>query len=99
MASVEKGASRQEGHEVIRQLSVEAAKAVKERGEANPLQSMIEQHEFFAPIKNDLPKIMDASTLTGRAEQQVEKFAREEVYPALKKYENLGQEASHDLHV
>lgn len=100
MAVVATGASRQEGHEVIRQLSQEASAAVKQEGKPNPLKEMMEAHPFFAPIKNDLPKLFDASTLTGRAEQQVERFAREEVYPALKKYETDGLvEETHDLHV
>lgn len=100
MAAVQKGASRQEGHEVIRQLSVEASKAVKQEGKPNPLKEMMEVHPFFAPIKDDLPKLMDASTLTGRAEQLVDRFVTEEVYPALKRYETAGLvEETHELHV
>lgn len=88
MSLVAKGQSRQDAHEHIRWLSQEAASDVKNHGKDNDLIHRIRKHEFFAPIVEELPKLMDPKTFIGRAPQQVEKFTRPggEVQKALEKY-------------
>jgi len=88
MTMVKLGADRQECHEHIRVLSQEAGQVVKEHGKDNDLIARIKQHPYFEPIKNRLDEILDPSTFTGRAEQQVEQFIEEEVKPALEPYRN-----------
>ena len=63
----------QECHEKIRVLSQEAGAVVKEQGGDNDLVERIKACEYFAPIHNQLDAILDASTFTGRAPQQVRK--------------------------
>ena len=88
MAAVDKGLSRQEAHEHIRLASREAAEQVKEHGKANDLIDRIKKDEFFAPILDFLPTLLDPKTFIGRAPQQVEKFTGPggEVQTALQKY-------------
>ena len=61
----------QECHEKIRVLSQEAGAVVKEQGGDNDLVGRIKACEYFAPIHNQLDTMLDASTFTGRAPQQV----------------------------
>ncbi len=62
----------QEVHEQIRRLSQEAGAVVKEQGGENDLVERIKSSEFFAPIHHQLDHLLDPSTFTGRAPQQVE---------------------------
>lgn len=86
MGIVKKGGSRQEAHEKIRQLSVEAARTVKEQGGANDLLDRVRNDLFFAPIMADLDSILDPSKFVGRAPQQVTDFYEEEVKPVLERF-------------
>jgi len=86
MRLVAKGGSRQDAHEHIRVLSHEAGAVVKKQGQPNDLIERIRKTEFFAPIVNELPELLDASTFVGRAPQQVEKFITTEVKEALKPF-------------
>lgn len=75
MRLVAKGESRQEAHEQIRVLSHEAGAQVKNEGKSNDLVERIKGKEFFKPIWNDLPEMLDASLYTGRSAEIVDKFA------------------------
>jgi len=86
MEMVKKGGDRQICHEEIRVLSHEAASVVKNEGKDNDLVERIQKTEYFKPIWNDLPKLLDPKTFIGRAPEQVEEFLGEEVDPVLKKY-------------
>ncbi|CAG8499816.1 13808_t:CDS:2 [Funneliformis mosseae] len=89
MALVKKGGDRQQYHEEIRVLSHQAASKVKEGGE-NDLIERIKKTEYFKPIWNELESLLDSKTFIGRAPQQVDKFLKDYVEPALKPYsENL----------
>lgn len=61
----------QECHEKIRVLSQEAGMVVKEEGKDNDLVERIRSCKYFAPIHNQLDKLLDASTFIGRAPEQV----------------------------
>jgi adenylosuccinate lyase len=74
MALVKKGVSRQDAHEEIRVLSHQASASVKLEGKHNDLIERIRETAFFQPILAELDTLLDPSTFTGRAPQQVEQF-------------------------
>lgn len=86
MAMVKAGGDRQECHDKIRVLSQEAGAQVKQHGLNNDLVERIKMDSYFAPILNQLDHILDATTFTGCAKQQVEDFVKEEINPILAKY-------------
>ncbi|HEY0303556.1 MAG TPA: hypothetical protein VGC44_01220, partial [Longimicrobiales bacterium] len=78
---------RQELHERIRQHSIAAAEAVKDRGEKNDLADRIAQDRSFNMSDDDVQHVLDPIRHTGRAAQQVDTFLREHVEPILKRYQ------------
>ncbi|MBO4323045.1 MAG: adenylosuccinate lyase, partial [Clostridia bacterium] len=83
MECVKAGGDRQEVHEKIRELSMEAGRAVKERGEDNNLIDLIRKDEFFKKYKIDLKGTLDAKKYIGRAAEQTEEFIKENILPIL----------------
>ncbi|THH16222.1 hypothetical protein EW146_g4380 [Bondarzewia mesenterica] len=83
MAIVKKGGDRQEAHEKIRVLSHEAAHQVKQLGLDNDLIERVRKDAYFDPIKNELDALLNPKTFVGRAPEQVDKFLKEWVEPAL----------------
>jgi adenylosuccinate lyase len=83
MAIVRKGGDRQEAHEKIRVLSHEAAHQVKNLGLENDLIDRVRGDAYFDPIKGELDVLLDPQTFIGRAPEQVDKFIKEWVGPAL----------------
>ncbi|CAO2601761.1 Adenylosuccinate lyase, partial [Lemmus lemmus] len=86
MAMVKAGGSRQDCHEKIRVLSQQAAAVVKQEGGDNDLIERIRADAYFSPIHSQLEHLLDPSSFTGRAPQQVHRFLEEEVCPLLKPY-------------
>ncbi len=92
MECVKAGGNRQELHEKIRVLSMQAGKNVKELGKENNLIELIKADSAFAPVHDKLDEILDAKKFTGRAASQTEEFIANEVEPILKQNgELLGQ--------
>ena len=58
---------------------------MKSKGRPNDLIQRIETDSFFAPIHESLSELLDPSTFTGRAAEQVEEFLSFEVLPVLEK--------------
>jgi adenylosuccinate lyase len=83
MAMVRAGGDRQEIHEQIRLHSVAAAHVVKMEGGENDLVDRVRADAFFAPIHDQLDTLLDPSTFTGRAAEQVSAFLDGEVAEAL----------------
>ena len=83
MAMVERGADRQEVHEQIRQLSMQASYQVKALGKANDLLERIRNDAFFAKIHGELDSMLEPQKFTGLASVQVQRFLQEEVYPVV----------------
>ncbi len=83
MDAVKAGGDRQELHERIRVLSMEAGKNVKENGLENNLLELIAADSSFNLTLEELQKTMDPAKYTGRAEQQVEEFLTEVIQPIL----------------
>ena len=71
MDAVKAGGDRQELHEKIRTLSMEAGRNVKEKGLDNNLLELIAADPAFNLTLDELKKTMDPSRYTGRAKEQV----------------------------
>ncbi|KGL88182.1 Adenylosuccinate lyase, partial [Charadrius vociferus] len=88
MAMVKAGGNRQDCHEKIRVLSQQAAAVVKQEGGDNDFIARVRADPYFSPIHKQLESLLDPSSFTGRAPQQVAKFLKEEVRPALIPYQS-----------
>ena len=83
MDAVKAGGDRQELHERIRELSMEAGKNVKEKGLDNNLLELIAADPAFNLSLDDLKAAMDPARYVGRAPKQVEEFLEEVIRPVL----------------
>ena len=86
MECVKAGGSRQELHEHIRRLSMEAGNNVKREGKENNLLELVTKDEAFRAVWDRLDEILDARKFVGRAPEQTEEFIRNEIDPILQKY-------------
>lgn len=83
MDAVKAGGNRQELHERIRTLSMEAGANVKQKGLDNNLLELIAADESFGLTLDELNECMDPSKYTGRAKEQTEEFVRDVIKPIL----------------
>ena len=83
MDAVKKGGDRQELHEKIRQLSMQAGANVKQNGLDNNLLELIAADESFGLTLEELLANMDPSKYVGRAPLQVDNFLKNHVNPVL----------------
>ena len=89
MDAVKAGGDRQELHERIRELSMEAGRNVKVEGKDNNLLELIAADPAFNLTLEDLQKSMDPSRYTGRAKEQTEAFISNVVQPVLDAHKDL----------
>lgn len=89
MDAVRAGGDRQELHEEIRRMSMEAGKAIKEEGADNPLLDLIAQNDKFSVTKDELSANMDSSRYIGRSAYQVDKYLNDVVRPVLSENKSL----------
>ena len=89
MDAVKAGGDRQELHERIRELSMEAGKNVKVEGKDNNLLELIAADPAFNLTLEDLQKAMEPSRYTGRAKEQTEVFIANVVQPVLDAHKDL----------
>ena len=80
---------RQELHERIRELSMEAGRNVKVEGKENNLLELIAADPAFNMTLEDLQKTMDPAKYTGRAAVQVDNFLKNVVNPVLEANKEL----------
>ncbi|OHW62821.1 adenylosuccinate lyase [Andreesenia angusta] len=93
MEAVKKGGDRQELHETIRQLSMQAGREVKEFGRANDLVERIVEDKSIALEREDIERLMNPSDYIGRAPEQVEEFISDYIAPILEEFsDELGLE-------
>ena len=83
MDAVKAGGDRQELHERIRELSMEAGRNVKEKGLDNNLLDLIAADPAFGLNEEELKKTMDPAKYVGRAPLQVENFRTQGGDPVL----------------
>lgn len=81
--SVRAGGDRQEAHEIIRQHSIAAARAVKHDGSANDMLERLAGDKRFNVSIEDMKSTLDPMRYVGRAPQQVEEFLAEVIEPIL----------------
>ncbi len=89
MDAVKAGGDRQELHEKIRRLSMEAGRNVKEKGLDNNLLELIAADPAFGLTMEELLKTMEPKLYVGRAPQQVEEFLEEVIEPLLKENQDI----------
>ena len=89
MDAVKAGGDRQELHERIRELSMEAGRNVKAEGKDNNLLELIAADPSFNLTLEELKKTMDPKKYVGRAPQQVEEFLDEVIRPVLEENKDL----------
>ena len=93
MECVKAGGNRQELHERIRVLSMEAGRNVKVDGGENDLIERIKKDDMFRAVHDRLDDILDAKKFVGRAPQQTAEFIAAEIDPILEKHRaSLGEQ-------
>ena len=89
MDAVKAGGDRQELHERIRELSMEAGRNVKEKGLDNNLLELIAADPAFNLSVDELKKTMDPSKYVGRAPVQVDNYLNNVVRPMLEENKEI----------
>ena len=89
MDAVKMGGNRQELHERIRELSMEAGRNVKVEGKDNNLLELIAADPAFNMTLEDLQKTMEPSRYVGRSKEQVDAFLKNVVNPILEANKDL----------
>ena len=89
MDVVKAGGDRQELHERIRELSMEAGRNVKAEGLENNLLELIATDPAFNLSLEELKKAMEPSRYVGRAKEQTEAFVSKVVAPLLEERKEL----------
>lgn len=89
MDAVKAGGDRQELHERIRELSMEAGRNVKEEGKDNNLLELIAADPAFNLTLDELKQSMHPSRYIGRSKEQVERFLQTVVNPVLESNKEL----------
>ena len=89
MDAVKNGGNRQELHERIRELSMEAGYRVKAEVKDNNLLELIAADPEFHMTLEELEKSMDPSKYGGRSKEQVEAFLANHIRPVLEANKEL----------
>ena len=89
MDAVKAGGDRQELHERIRELSMEAGRNVKENGLDNNLLELIAADPEFNLTLEDLQKTMKPEKYVGRASEQVDAYLKNVIRPLLEKNKEI----------
>ena len=89
MDAVKAGGNRQELHERIRELSMEAGRNVKVEGKENNLLELIAADPAFNMSLEDLQKTMDPAKYVGRSREQVDAFLKNVIRPVLEENKEL----------
>ena len=84
MDAVKRGGDRQELHERIRELSMQAGRRVKEEGLDNNLLDLIAEDPMFGISREELEKTLDPKNYIGAADLQTEDFLKNIVRPIIK---------------
>ncbi len=91
MDAVKAGGDRQELHERIRELSMEAGRRVKEEGGDNDLLDRIAADPAFGLTREELEERMDPAKYVGMAPYQTECYLRDVVGPLLEQNKDAAE--------
>ena len=89
MDAVKKGGNRQELHERIRELSMEAGRNVKVEGKENNLLELIAADPAIKLSIEELQETMDPAKYVGRSKEQVETYLSNHIRPILEANKEL----------
>lgn len=89
MEAVKRGGDRQELHERIRELSMEAGSRVKDEGLNNDLLERIAGDPAFGLSFGDVEKLMNPADYIGRSAQQTEEFVDEYLEPVFREHKEI----------
>ncbi len=89
MDAVKAGGNRQELHEAIRKLSMEAGRHVKQDGADNDLLELIAASDEFDLTMEELEEYMNPADYTGRSADQVDRYLKETVAPVIEANKDL----------
>ncbi len=89
MDAVKAGGNRQELHERIRELSMEAGRSIKVEGKENNLLELIAADPAFNMSLEELQKTMDPGRYVGRSVEQVDAFLKQVIRPLLEENREL----------
>ena len=89
MDAVKKGGNRQELHERIRELSMEAGRNVKVEGKENNLLELIAADPAFKLSIEELQETMDPAKYVGCSKEQVETYLSNHIRPILEANKEL----------
>lgn len=89
MDAVKAGGDRQELHERIRELSMEAGRKVKEEGADNDLLDRIAADPMFHLTREQLENTMDPNRYVGRAPEQVDRYLANVIAPILDAHKDM----------
>lgn len=89
MEAVKNGGNRQEIHEEIRVLSMQAAEQVKKFGKQNDLIERMSKSKIINMTKEEIEETISPVNYVGRAPQQVEEFYNETIKPLLEENKDL----------
>ncbi len=89
MDAVKMGGNRQELHERIRELSMEAGRNVKVEGKENNLLELIAADPAFHMSLEELQKTMEPARYVGRSKEQVDAFLQDVIRPMLETNRDL----------
>lgn len=94
MSAVKKGGDRQELHERIRELSIEAGRNVKDEGGENNLCELILKEPMFRITAEEMDAILKPENFTGRSAGQVEEFLDSCIRPVLAGHKDILNETA-----
>ncbi|HJW32197.1 MAG TPA: adenylosuccinate lyase [Holophagaceae bacterium] len=93
MEAVKRGGDRQDLHEKFRVAALEAGKAIKQEGLANPLLKLLAADPAWKMNEAELAAMLDAGRFTGRAADQTASFLAGPVAAALKDHKPADEAA------
>ncbi|MCC6409099.1 MAG: adenylosuccinate lyase [Planctomycetes bacterium] len=91
MEAVKAGGDRQAVHEALRVHARDAARALKEDGEAPRLAERLANDPSFRAVAGKLEQLLDPTRFVGRAPEQVTEYVASEVDPRLARYASLNR--------
>ena len=93
MEAVKRGGDRQDLHEKFRVAALEAGKAIKQEGLANPLLKLLAADPAWKMTEAELAAMLDAHRFTGRAADQTASFLAGPVAHALRDHKPADEAA------